>query len=125
MSAPENRPAPEHEAGHCLARSVADTLAEEPTLEAVTIDPARRKISVATLGRADVPRLTGRLTRQFETAQSADPAHSCSLLSGEGDCLSCEMPLTGDMQKRVAIRHEGGATTIARVTCPTAPAFWR
>ena len=38
-------------AGQCLARSVVDTLAEEPALEAVTIDRAHQKISVATLGR--------------------------------------------------------------------------
>ena len=41
----------------CLARSVADALAEEPALEAVTIDSAHNKISVATLGRTDVDRL--------------------------------------------------------------------
>ena len=38
----------------CVARTVVDTLAEESTLEAVTIDPANKKISVATLGQADV-----------------------------------------------------------------------
>jgi hypothetical protein len=39
------------ETGQCLARSVVDTLAKEPALEAVTIDRAHQKISVATLGR--------------------------------------------------------------------------
>ncbi len=126
MSGPEkNRPIPEREAGHCLARSVADTLVEEPTLEAVTIDRARRKISVATLGRADVSQLTGRITRQLEAAQAADTGPVCSLLSGEGDCSSCDAPLSDDEQKRIRIRHEGDITTIARQTCPTAPAFWR
>ncbi|HEX7469226.1 MAG TPA: hypothetical protein VF437_00600, partial [Verrucomicrobiae bacterium] len=47
--------------GQCLARSVVDTLAEEPTLEAVTIDRARQKISVATLGRVPQGGI-GRLT---------------------------------------------------------------
>jgi Cd2+/Zn2+-exporting ATPase len=126
MSAPtEKSSAHESEAGHCLARSVADTLVEEPTLEAVTIDRAHQKISVATLGRADVPRLTGRITRQLETAQTADAGHVCSLLSGEGDCFSCDTPLSGDERKRITIRHAGDVTTIARVTCPTAPKFWR
>ena len=90
---PENRSAPGRQAGHCLARSVAATLAEEPALEAVTIDRAHRKISLATLGRADVSRLTGRITSQFETVQAADPGHVCSLLSGDGDCFSCNTPL--------------------------------
>ena len=126
MNAPEeNRSTPDRQAGHCLARSVAATLSEEPALEAVTIDRARRKISLATLGRADVPRLTGRITNQFETAQAADTGHVCSLLSGDGDCFSCDVPLSGDQRKQITIQHEGDVTTIARVTCPTAPTFWR
>jgi Cd2+/Zn2+-exporting ATPase len=28
-------------------------------------------------------------------------------------------------RKQVTIQHDGGSTTIARVTCPTAPKFWR
>ena len=73
---PENRPARDREAGHCLARSVADTLAEEPALEAVTIDRAHQKISLATLGRADVPRLTERITSQFRPRNPPTPAIS-------------------------------------------------
>ena len=53
----------------CLARSVVDTLAEEPTLEAVTIDRAQQKISVATLGRTDAAKLTERISSQFQAAQ--------------------------------------------------------
>jgi Cd2+/Zn2+-exporting ATPase len=124
-ASPENRRAHDREAGHCLARSVADTLVEEPTLEAVTIDRAHQKISLATLGRADVTRLTGRITRQLETAQTADTGHVCSLLSGTGDCFNCDTPLPESERKRITIRHDGDVTTIARVTCPTAPTFWR
>jgi Cd2+/Zn2+-exporting ATPase len=126
MNVPEeNRSAPDRQAGHCLARSVAATLAEEPALEAVTIDRAHRKISLATLGRADVPRLTGRITSHFETAQAADTGHVCSLLSGDGDCFSCDTPLPESERHRITIRHQGDVTTIARATCPTAPKFWR
>ena len=124
-ASPENRRAHDREAGHCLARSVADTLVEEPTLEAVTIDRAHQKISLATLGRADVTRLTGRITRQLETAQTADTGHVCSLLSGTGDCFNCDTPLPESERKRITIRHDGDVTTIARVTCPTAPTLWR
>ncbi len=112
-------------AGQCLARSVVDTLAEEPALEAVTIDRAQQKISVATLGRTDVARLTERITAKFQAAQTADPSHACSLLSGRGDCLSCHRPLSEAEQKRITIRDNGPTTTIARMTCPTAPKFWR
>jgi Cd2+/Zn2+-exporting ATPase len=113
------------ETGQCLARSVVDTLAEEPALEAVTIDRAQQKISVATMGRTDVARLTERITAKFQAVQTADPGHACSLLSGRGDCLSCHRPLSEAEQNKITIRNDGPTTTIARVTCPTAPKFWR
>ncbi len=71
------------------------------------------------------PRLTERITAQFQTAQAADAGHTCSLLSGEGDCFSCDTPLSEDERKRITIQNDGPTTTIARVTCPTAPTFWR
>lgn len=109
----------------CLARSVVSALAEEPTLEAVTIDRTQRTISVATLGRSDVAKLTERITAKFQEAQESDTGHVCSLLSGERDCSTCETPLSEHERQRITIKHAGGATTIARVTCPTAPKFWR
>ncbi|MBW8864617.1 MAG: hypothetical protein JF609_06785, partial [Verrucomicrobia bacterium] len=70
----------------CLARSVADSLAEEPALEAVTFDAAAQKISVATLGRTDVEKLTQRLTGRIQSAQNVEASRACSLLSGKSDC---------------------------------------
>src|ERR1700691_4011474 len=125
MKTPEKIEPRDAETGRCLARSVADTLTEEPTLEAVTIDAARQKISVATLGRTDVDKLTQRLTDKFHSAQSADPAHACSLLSGKSDCAVCSSPFSEAERKKITIQHDGVVTTIARVTCPTAPKFWR
>jgi len=113
------------ENARCLARSVVNTLAEEPALEAVTIDRAQQKISVATLGRADVARLTERITTQFQAAQAADAGHVCSLLSGTGDCFSCDTPLSEEERRKITIQNDGPTTTIARLTCPTAPTFWR
>lgn len=114
----------ESEAHRCLARSVVDTLAEEPALEAVTIDRTQQKISVATLGRTDVAKLTDRLNERFHIAQQA-AGESCGLLTGEGDCSRCDTPLSDQELQKIAIKHESGTTTIARVTCPTAPHFWR
>jgi Cd2+/Zn2+-exporting ATPase len=94
-------------------------------LEAVTFDAAQQKISVATLGRADVEKLTQRLAGKIQSAQTADAVHACSLLSGKGDCGTCESPLTEAERRRITIQRHGDATTIARVTCPTAPKFWR
>ncbi len=111
--------------GQCLARSVVDTLAEEPALEAVTIDRAHQKISVATLGRTDVSRLTERIRAEFEAAQSVSAGRHCNLFTGQDDCRSCDRPLSETERKKITIRNEGQTTTIARVTCPTAPKFWR
>ncbi|HEX4350711.1 MAG TPA: HAD-IC family P-type ATPase, partial [Verrucomicrobiae bacterium] len=126
MAAPTaNTASPQTGQEDCLARSLADTLAEEPMLEAVTIDRAREKISVATLGRADVEKLTERITHKISAAQSANAENRCSLLAGKEDCATCRQPLTEAERRKITIRTEGNATTIARVTCPTAPKFWR
>jgi Cd2+/Zn2+-exporting ATPase len=122
---PVSETRPHRELEKCLARSLADTLAEEPALEAVTIDRARRKISVATLGRTDVEKLTERITAKLAIAQSAVAENRCSLLAGKNDCATCRQPLSETERQKITIRTEGNATTIARVTCPTAPKFWR
>jgi Zn2+/Cd2+-exporting ATPase len=123
-SSPEKPAGPGNEAGRCLARSVVDTLAKEPALEAVTIDRAQQKISVATLGRVDIEPITNRLTHQFETARDAI-GDTCGLLTGKGDCWKCGTPLSETERGRITIQNDGPTTTIARVTCPTAPKFWR
>jgi Cd2+/Zn2+-exporting ATPase len=109
----------------CLARSVVNALAEDPSLEAVTIDRARKTISVATLGRTDAPRIGERISQTFEQAQETQAKRHCTLLAGEGECQTCVQPLSEHERKRVTIQHAGATTTIARVTCPTAPKFWR
>jgi Cd2+/Zn2+-exporting ATPase len=128
MNSPSVKCADRLEADPCFARSVVDTLAEEPTLKAVTIDRAQRKISVATLGRVPqggMAKLTERITTQFQAAQAADTGRACKLLSGAGDCLTCDTPLSEAERKKITIQNDGPTTTIARVTCPTAPKFWR
>jgi Cd2+/Zn2+-exporting ATPase len=111
--------------GGCLARSVANALAENPALEAVTINRARETVSVATIGHTDVPRLTEHIRLTIERAQLAGGDQPCHLLAGEGDCATCASPLSESERRKITIRTEGDATTIARVTCPTAPHFWR
>jgi Cd2+/Zn2+-exporting ATPase len=123
MSSREKQP-PSSRGEACLARSVADTLAEEPTLEAVTFDAAQKKISVATLGRTDVEKLTQRLSKKIQSAQNTTTS-ACELLAGKSDCTVCRSPLSEAERRLITIQHSGDATTIARVTCPTAPKFWR
>src|SRR3954451_13350829 len=109
----------------CLARSVANALAEDPSLEAVTINRVRRTISVATLGKVDDTKISERITQSIGQAQAAPEPSGCALLSGKGDCQTCNTPLSAEEQRRISIRQEGDETPIARVTCPTAPRFWR
>ena len=124
MSAKPGVDTSETQPSKCLARSVADALAENPSLEAVTINHARHTISLATLGKADLPQLTERITETVQEAEAASET-SCSLLAGEGDCQTCVRPLSENERKRITIKHDAETTTIARVTCPTAPSFWR
>jgi Cd2+/Zn2+-exporting ATPase len=111
--------------GKCLARSVADALAEDPTLEAVTVDQAHHTISVATLGQTDVPKLTERISATVQRAQEAGATQPCTLLAGETNCQTCGQPLSEFERKKITVRQDAATTTIARVTCPTAPKFWR
>ncbi len=115
----------EQGAAKCLARAVAQALAENPTLEAVTVDSARKTISLATLGKADIPQLTERITATIQLAQATDAAPHCTLFEGAADCGTCTQPLAQIEREKIRISRESGATTIARVTCPTAPTFWR
>jgi Cd2+/Zn2+-exporting ATPase len=113
------------DSGHCVARSVAKVLAEDPTLEAVTIDRAHKTISVATIGRTDQPKLVERISSTLRKTQETEAQGACTLLAGIGECGKCAQPLLDVERRRITISHEGDKTTIARVTCPTAPKFWR
>jgi Cd2+/Zn2+-exporting ATPase len=119
------QPQKDGRSGQCLARSAADAFAADPTLEAITIDRARKTISVATLGRTNEPEVSERIRSTIEIAQQGDTEGSCSLLSGKGDCRDCAQPLSESERRRITIQHGDSSTTIARVTCPTAPSFWR
>ncbi len=121
-----NRPHPnEPSVTGCLVQSVAAALRAEPSLEAVTIDLARQSIDVATLGATADLGLAGRVVAQIEQMRAAGPAQRCGLLSGRNDCHACDRALPPEIRNTITIKQEAGATTIARVTCPTAPKFWR
>jgi Cd2+/Zn2+-exporting ATPase len=97
----------------------------EPALEAVKINRARRSISVATLGRPKTPDLEGFLTAQIRRMEQAEDGQRCALIDGAADCSTCPVPQAPAEKSRLTIRQEGDTTTIARVTCVTAPTFWR
>lgn len=109
----------------CLTRSVVDALSSEPSLGAVTINRAQQRIFVATLGKTDEPRLAESVTNRLRGAYEKGLGEHCLLLEGRGDCQSCDAPLSETERKQITIQRQGETTTIARVTCPTAPTFWR
>ncbi len=112
-------------ASDCLARSVIEALARDPSLEAVILDRAHQTISVATLGASGQTETVGRLSASIRDLREQYPISQCGLLAGRSDCEECDAPLTPAERQAVRIEHKGNETTIARVTCPTAPTFWR
>ena len=121
----KSQSAPTPAAPACLARSVAEAFTEDPTLEAVTLNKQKNTISVASLGRTDEVSLRARIGATVARAEAAGAEHRCGLLDGTTDCATCEIGLTAAERKNLTIQHSGDVTTIARVTCPTAPRFWR
>jgi Zn2+/Cd2+-exporting ATPase len=110
----------------CLARSIAVAFAEEPALEAVTIDRIEQTVSLATIGRLPNDAvLSERISAGLREAQDVAQPEQCGLLSGEKDCQSCDTPLSPAEREKLRIEQRGHATTISRVTCPTARLFWR
>src|SRR6266511_5534925 len=110
---------------NCLVQTVAEAMKNEPALEAVRFDRARRSVSVATLGKsnnADLERNLMALVQQMELASQGE---RCALLDGTPDCSACPVPHGSEQRRKITIQAEPDATTISRVTCPTAPTFWR
>ncbi len=108
----------------CLVETVAEAMAAEPSLEAVRVDRSAHSISVATLGRPRSPDFEGDLAGRLGRLQ-AESSHGCALLSGAADCDQCVAHPPSPGGKELTVQHDSGVTTIARVTCPTAPRFWR
>src|SRR5436190_1556017 len=107
---------------NCLVQTVADVMRREPALEAVKIDRAHHSISLATLGQPN-PDLERVVTQQIRALQSTAPP--CRLLEGDANCATCTLPTDPAIQRSLTIRQDDASTTIARVTCPTAPRFWK
>ena len=110
---------------HCLTRTVAEAMRDEPSLEAVKINRAERSISLATLGRPKTSDLEGTLTARIRQIEQADASQRCALLDGAVDCATCPVPQPPAERNRLDIRQDGDTMTIARVTCVTVFKFWR
>jgi Cd2+/Zn2+-exporting ATPase len=109
-------------ASKCLVQTVADVMRRAPTLEAVKIDRTQNSISVATLGPVDAD-LENVVTKEIRALQEQSPA--CRLLAGDANCDSCALTFDPALKRTLNIQQEPASTTIARVSCPTAPRFWK
>jgi len=120
-----NSPADAQE-NHCLVLSVARAFAEQPTLEAVKLNRAEEALSVATLGPSDTILIRRAVSDRVVNLQAqAGGGTRCGLMNGEPDCSHCPTPYPPAAVKNLNVLHEPGITTIERITCPTAPKFWR
>ena len=109
----------------CLTQTIAQAMSAEPALEAVKINRTQRSISLATLGRPKSPDLEAYLTAQIRQIEQAEASQRCALLDGAADCSTCPLPQPSAQRRRLTVRQDGDTTTISRITCVTAPKFWR
>jgi Zn2+/Cd2+-exporting ATPase len=109
----------------CLVRTVTRAMADEPALEAVKLDRQRHAISVATLGHPRQADAVGKLTEKIRHLEDPEGERRCALLEGAADCEQCGEAPPGGVAPQFTVSQKGDVTTIARVTCPTAPRFWR
>ena len=107
---------------NCLVQTVAEVMRREPALEAVKIDRVQHSISLATLGQAK-PDLERVVTQQIRALRKQTPG--CRLLDGDANCDACDVVIDPAIQRSLTIQHDNAGTTIARVSCPTAPRFWK
>jgi Cd2+/Zn2+-exporting ATPase len=109
----------------CLVQVVTAAMREEPALEAVRIDRASDAFSIALMGKAQAAEMEQQLAARVRGLQAEPGGPRCGLLTGKGDCASCPTPLSPEQSRNVQIQRAQATTTISRVTCPTAPSFWR
>ena len=99
-------------------------LAREPALEAVTVHRSTPTVAIATLGNREVEGLADRVNAAVAAGRQTSERHRCQLLAPAGGCTECDIPLAGPEAQNITIQRDGEQSTIARVTCPTAPRFW-
>jgi Zn2+/Cd2+-exporting ATPase len=90
--------------------ALADFLLDEPSIEAIRLNPESKRVEMATLGKVDGELLQAKLTEVLRAVDArwlqkteALPAHSGML----------------DVQQK------DGALVLEKPSCPTAPTFWK
>lgn len=109
----------------CLRRTVMEAMEADRRLEAVRFERGVEAMEVATLGLREGDSVAGGIRDRIGQLQAGVHGEACHLLEGEDECGDC--PIAGQVEGRlrVQVESEGGRVTFSRVTCPTAPRFWR
>jgi Cd2+/Zn2+-exporting ATPase len=110
------------ETDECLVKAAVLELAKHPSVEAISIKAGEETLSIATLGPSND--LDGAEIKQALSQVRGDDK-GCGLLESDGACERCEHVLEPVRQRGFTVTQGHGAVTVARVRCPTAPAFWR
>jgi Cd2+/Zn2+-exporting ATPase len=95
------------EATRDWGRELAAFLRSEPEISAVRIDPAARKVEIATLGTVDLAALQVRLAETIAAVEAQAAAKG-----------PAEAP------PGFTLREQAGTTVVGRETCVTAERFW-
>jgi len=109
----------------CLIETVAQAMQNDASLEAVQVHRDKEVVSVATMGRHDVAALDASLSERLQQLQETPEETPCQLLQGKPSCEGCPSEKSAGHQPGLDVKHEAETTTISRITCPTAPKFWR
>lgn len=91
-------------------RELARFLRAQPGVEAVRLNPADRKVSLATLGSVDTAVLDARLAEVIAAIESR---------------IAGKVPGPAAAPAGFVFRSEGDATVLAKESCETAPHFWK
>lgn len=89
---------------------LARFLRTQPGVEAVRLNPADRKVSLATLGTVDTAVLEARLSGVIAAIEAR---------------LADRVPGSANVPSGFVLSREGGAAVLSKETCETAPAFWK
>lgn len=119
----EPKPPSASDSPHCLLQVVGEAMQKDPTLEAVKLNRADHTLSVAGMGREPSETSARRLTEEVRRMQ--EEGEPCCLLQEQAkDCQQCPEPHPA-LPPHLKVEHGPESTVVARVTCPTAPRFWR
>ncbi len=108
----------------CLLLWAARELKQEPSLEAVKVDRSSGALSLATLADPSHGGVAQRVLNSFPSPDPGSPT-PCALLGGSTDCGDCPHAASLSSEMRLRVEHTPKTTVISRVTCPTAPTFWK